>query len=36
MGTNMDVAVRAFSKKREVNKIIFTDGIPEIMPKKRS
>ena len=34
LGTNMDVAVRAFSKKREVNKIIFTDGIPEIMPKK--
>lgn len=33
-GTNMDVAVRAFSKKREVNKIIFTDGIPEIMPEK--
>ena len=30
----MDVEVRAFSKKREVNKIIFTDGFPEIMPKK--
>lgn len=27
-GTNMDAAVRAFSKKRETNKIIFTDGYP--------
>lgn len=25
-GTNIDQAVRAFSKKKEVNKIVFTDG----------
>lgn len=25
-GTNPDAAIRAFSKKREVNKIVFTDG----------
>lgn len=32
---NWDAAVRAFSKKREVNKIIFTDGnpCPGVMPK---
>lgn len=28
-GTNVDNAVRAFSKKREVNKIVFTDGYAE-------
>lgn len=32
-GTNMDSAVRAFSKKRETNKIVFTDGYPGTMPK---
>lgn len=35
-GTNWDLAVRSFSKKHEVNKIVFTDGeYPEqgIMPK---
>ena len=33
---NWDAAVRAFSKKKEVNKIIFTDGYPApgTMPKK--
>lgn len=32
---DMDLAVRSFSKKREVNKIVFTDGLtgPETMPK---
>ena len=33
-GTNMDTAVRAFSKKPEVNKIIFTDGYPGQEPKQ--
>ena len=33
MGTNMDAAVRAFSKKHEVNKIVFTDGYPGKEPK---
>ena len=32
-GTNMDAAVRAFTKKRETNKIIFTDGYPGKEPK---
>lgn len=32
-GTNMDSAVRAFSSKKEVNKIVFTDGYPGIEPK---
>jgi len=33
---NWDAAVRAFSKKREVNKIVFTDGnpCPGVMPKE--
>ena len=33
---NWDAAVRAFSKKKEVNKIIFTDGYPcpGTMPKE--
>lgn len=33
-GTNMDAAVRGFSKKREVNKIVFTDGYEGVAPKK--
>ena len=35
-GTNIDASVRAFSKKRENNKIVFTDGYcdDEVMPKK--
>lgn len=32
-GTNMDSAVRAFSKRREVNKIVFTDGYPGQEPE---
>ena len=32
-GTNMDAAVRAFSKKRETNKLVFTDGYPGTEPK---
>ncbi|MDO4162726.1 MAG: VWA-like domain-containing protein, partial [Pseudomonadota bacterium] len=32
-GTNIDLAVRAFSKKKEVNKIVFTDGYSHRMPK---
>lgn len=32
-GTNIDLAVRAFSKKKEVNKIVFTDGYSYQMPK---
>ena len=34
--TDLDVPVRAFSKKKEVNKIIFTDGYPGpgAMPKE--
>lgn len=32
-GTNIDRAVRAFSKKKEVNKIVFTDGYSGEMPK---
>lgn len=32
-GTNIDRAVRAFSKKKEVNKIVFTDGYSWDMPK---
>ena len=35
-GTNLDLPVRAFSKKKEVNKIIFTDGFafPDEMPRE--
>lgn len=33
-GTNYDAAVRAFSNKRETNKIIFTDGTSGTMPKR--
>ncbi|MBE6453212.1 MAG: hypothetical protein E7012_06990, partial [Alphaproteobacteria bacterium] len=33
-GTDLDLAVRAFSKKKEVNKIIFTDGYSDDMPEK--
>ena len=33
-GTNLDSAVRAFTKKREVNKIIFTDGVSSRMPRE--
>ena len=33
-GTNYDAAVRAFSNKRETNKIIFTDGTYGSMPKR--
>lgn len=33
-GTNLDAPVRAFSKKREINKIVFTDGESDDMPKK--
>ncbi len=33
-GTNMDAAIRAFSKKAEINKIIFTDGFPGQEPKE--
>ena len=32
-GTNIDRAVRAFSKKKDVNKIVFTDGYSGEMPK---
>ena len=32
-GTNIDLAVRAFSKKKEVNKIVFTDGYSNDMPR---
>ena len=31
-GTNYNIAVRAFTKKSEINKIIFTDGGEGIMP----
>lgn len=33
---NWDLAVRSFTKKREINKIVFTDGYPcpGIMPKE--
>jgi len=32
-GTNWDIAVKAFTKKQHVNKIIFTDGeMPGLMP----
>ena len=31
-GTNMDKAVKAFSKRKDVNKIVFTDGCPGKMP----
>lgn len=30
----MDRAVKAFSKKREVNKIVFTDGYPGQLPRQ--
>lgn len=30
----MDAAVRAFSKKKEINKIVFTDGYPGKEPKE--
>ncbi len=33
-GTNLDLAVRAFSKKKDVNKIVFTDGESWDMPKQ--
>ena len=33
-GTNLDAPVRAFSKKKDVNKIIFTDGFPGKMPEE--
>jgi len=35
-GTNLDLPVRSFTKKREINKIIFTDGYAsdEYMPKE--
>lgn len=32
-GTNLDAPVRAFSKKKNVNKIVFTDGYSLLMPK---
>lgn len=33
-GTNLDEPVRAFSNKKEVNKIVFTDGESDILPKE--
>lgn len=35
-GTNLDLPVRSFSKKKEINKLIFTDGVPSFgyMPKE--
>ena len=33
-GTDLDLPVRSFTKKREVNKIIFTDGYTARMPKE--
>ncbi len=33
-GTNYDAAVRAFTNKRETNKIVFTDGTYGSMPEK--
>lgn len=33
-GTNIDLAVRAFSKKKEINKIVFTDGYSNDMPRQ--
>lgn len=33
-GTDIDQAVRAFSKKKEVNKIVFTDGYSNSMPRE--
>jgi len=33
-GTDLDLAVRAFSKKKEVNKIVFTDGESRFMPEE--
>ncbi|MBQ8630222.1 MAG: hypothetical protein IJ479_00710, partial [Alphaproteobacteria bacterium] len=33
-GTNIDQAVRAFSKKKDVNKIVFTDGYSDDMPRQ--
>lgn len=33
-GTDIDQAVRAFSKKKEVNKIVFTDGYSDSMPRE--
>jgi len=35
-GTNMDAAVKAFSKRPEVNKIVFTDGYAGKMPSKET
>lgn len=34
-GTDLDLPVRSFNRKREINKIIFTDGYPSYgcMPK---
>ena len=34
-GTDLDLPVRSFTKKREINKIVFTDGYPSFgkMPK---
>lgn len=36
MGTNMDAAVKAFSKSKHVNKIVFTDGEAGVMPSKET
>lgn len=33
-GTDIDMAVRAFSKKKDVNKIVFTDGYSDSMPRE--
>ena len=33
-GTNIDAAARAFSRKKEINKIVFTDGYSYDMPKE--
>lgn len=35
-GTDLDLPVRSFTKKREINKIVFTDGYskPKAMPKE--
>lgn len=36
MGTNMDAAVKAFSKSKHINKIVFTDGEAGVMPSKET
>ncbi len=33
-GTDLDCAVRAFTNDKKVNKIVFTDGISDDMPKR--